>query len=193
MKFFITLILTIFTTCTIAGPLGVDMGMSYDTLNKNIKLKQIKPFLYSTVSLPKNHPDFDNYRLLITPKHGLCKVVAWSNSVKTSVYGEEIRYKFEKIEAALSQKYGEGKKYDFLRSGSIWNEPRDWTIGLQKNERILAKFWTSGASELPDSINTIALKAHATDTEIGLIELGYEFKNYGECIDWIKAEENSSL
>jgi len=66
-------------------------------------------------------------------------------------------------------------------------------MGLRKNERTLAEYWTSDTTELPDNIHAIALKAHAVGTEAGLIELGYEFKNSDECIDWIKAQENSSL
>ena len=193
MKFWIALLVSVSTTSTMAGPLGLDMGMPYDSLNKSMKLKQVKPFLYSTPSLPKGHSDFDDYRLLITPKHGLCKVIAWSKAIQTSVYGEGLRDKFEKIESAISQKYGQGKKYDFLRSGSIWNEQRDWMMGLRKNERRLAEFWTSDTTELPDNIHVIALKAHAAGTETGLIELVYQFKNSDECIDWIKAQENSSL
>ena len=118
MKFWIALLVSVSTTSTMAGPLGLDMGMPYDSLNKSMKLKQVKPFLYSTPSLPKGHSDFDDYRLLITPKHGLCKVIAWSKAIQTSVYGEGLRDKFEKIESAISQKYGQGKKYDFLRSGT---------------------------------------------------------------------------
>ncbi|WP_157353556.1 hypothetical protein [Aromatoleum toluclasticum] len=193
MKFWIALLVNISATGAIAGPLGLDMGMSYDILSKNIKLKQVKPFLYSTPSLQKDHSDFDDYQLLITPKHGLCKVVAWSKAIPTSVYGEGLKDKFEKIETAISQKYGQGKKFDLLRSGSIWNEQRDWMMGLRKNERTLAEFWTDDSSELPDNIHIIALKAHAAGTETGLIELGYEFKNSSECIDWIKSQENSSL
>ncbi len=193
MKFWVALFLSISATSAVAGPFGLDMGMPYDVLSKSMKLKQVKPFLYSTPSLPKGHSDFDDYRLLVTPKHGLCKVIAWSKSISTSVYGEGLSDKFEKIESAISQKYGQGKKFDFLRSGSIWNEQRDWMMGLRKNERTLAEFWTDESSELPDNIHVIALKAHAAGTEAGLIELGYEFKNSNECIDWIKSQENSSL
>ncbi len=193
MKRWIALLVSISATSSIAGPLGLDMGMPYDTLVKSMKLKQIKPFLYGTPSLPKGHSDFDDYRLLITPQHGLCKVVALSKAIPTSVFGEELKDKFEKIESAISQKYGQGKRYDFLRSGSIWSEPRDWMMGLRKNERTLAEFWTGDTSQLPDNIHVIALKTHATSTEDGLIELGYEFKNSNDCIEWIKSQENSSL
>jgi hypothetical protein len=193
MKFWPLLLVISFTTSAIAGPLGLDMGMSYGILSKSIKLKQVKPFIYSTPSLPKGHSDFEMYQLVITPKHGLCKVIALSKDVSTSVYGEGLKDKHEKLETAVSQKYGHAKRYDFLQSGSIWNESRDWMMGLLKNERTLAAYWTDEASELPDNIHAIALKAHALRTEIGYIELGYEFKNSDECIDWIRSQENSSL
>lgn len=193
MKVWPALLVTFITANAMAGPLGLDMGMSYDLLNKSIKLKQVQSFLYSTSSLPKGHSKFEEYRLQITPKHGLCKVIAWSKSIPTSVYGDGLIDKFEKLESAISQKYGQGKKFDYLRSGSIWNEPRDWMIGLRKEERTLKTYWIDNRLKLPENIHVIALEAHAIDKETGLIELAYEFKNNSECIEWIRSQENSSL
>jgi hypothetical protein len=194
MKFWPALLLsTIITTNAMAGPLGLDMGMSYELLNKSIQMKQVSPYLYETSSLPKGHFDFGTYLLLITPKHGLCKVVAVSKPIPTNVYGEGLKKEFEKLESVLSQKYGQGKKFDLLNGGSIWNEQRDWMMGLRKKERTLVVFWQNDVSELPDNIYIIQLEASARSKEIGSIEIGYEFKNSNECIDWLNSQRDSSL
>ncbi len=189
---FVSALLAISTT-TYAGPFGLDMGTPLAELNKLMKLKLEKTALYSTPSVPKPHPDFDDYRLVVTPNHGLCKVIAWSRIISTSVYGTELVNKFSDVESALNAKYGASKRYDFLRSGSIWNEPRDWTMGLLKKERTLTSYWTNEAHELPENVETIELQAMAIGTEQAMIRLGYEFKNSSQCIDWIKSQKDSSL
>ena len=172
---------------------GTDMGTSLSSLNKQLKLKAESQYLYSTSTLPKGHPDFDNYWLLVTSKHGLCKVTAYIDRVNTNVYGEELILKFGNLETALSSKYGNGKKFDYLRAGSIWNERRDWMMGLLKKDRTLVTYWTKNELELPADIAAISLQADARGSDMGSITLSYEFNNSSECVEWIKQQKNSNL
>lgn len=176
-----------------AGPLGLEMGTSLNELQAIAKLKPEESYSYSTTSLPNGHPDFNDYRLVITPKHGLCKVSAWSQTISTSVYGTELLSTFDRYFEALTNKYGTGKRYDFLKAGSIWKESRDWMMSLVKKERSLAAFWTEKDLQLPDNIHGIRLQAYAFTTNAGLISIGYEFKNANDCMDWIKAQKDSKL
>jgi hypothetical protein len=176
-----------------SAPLGLEMGTPLAQLNKVMKLKLERPNLYSTPTVPNSHPDFDDYRLLVTPAHGLCKITAWSKTITTSIYGSELVSRFSSLEDALTTKYGSPKRYDFLRNGSIWNEPRDWMMGLNKKERVLAAFWDGEGREWPDKIQAIELEAVAVGTERAMIRLGYEFKNSSQCIDWIKSQKDSAL
>lgn len=189
---FAAVLLTVSVAAT-AGPFGLGMGTPLAELNKQIKLKPEKPALYSTPSVPKEHPDFDDYRLVVTPVHGLCKIIAWSKVISTSVYGTELVSKFSDLENALTTKYGNPKRYDFLREGSIWNERRDWMMGLRKKERTLTSYWTNEDRELPDNVQAIELEAMAISTEQAMIKLGYEFKNSDQCVDWIRSQKDSAL
>lgn len=176
-----------------AGPLGLDMGTPLDTLQAKVKLKTEGPNYYSTPSLPDGHPDFNDYRLVITPKHGLCKFSAWTPGISTSVYGNELLSSFDRLYSALTAKYGSAKRFDFLRSGSIWKDDRDWMMALLKKERSLVAYWTEKELQLPDNISAIKLEAYANNTSTGMIALGYEFKNASDCIDWIRAAKDSKL
>jgi hypothetical protein len=158
-----------------------------------MKLKMERPNLYSTPAVPKPHPDFDDYRLIVTPTHGLCKISAWSKSLTTSVYGTELVSKFSSIEDALTAKYGSPRRYDFLRSGSIWDEPRDWMMALVKKERTLVSYWSGEGRNWPDNIQSISVEAVAVGTEHAIIKLDYDFKNSSECIEWINSRKDSSL
>jgi hypothetical protein len=186
-------VLLIFSTAVQAGPFGLDMGTPLADLKRQMKLKLVKPAYYSTHSVPKSHPDFNEYRLLVTPAHGLCKIVAWSKVVSTSVYGTELVSKFSALESALTTKYGNPTQYDFLREGSIWSERRDWMMGLHKSERTLKSYWTNEDRELPENVQAIELEAMAISIEQATVKLAYEFKNADDCVDWIKSQKNSAL
>lgn len=176
-----------------AGPFGLDMGTPLVELNKQMKLKLEITGVYSTPSVPKGHLDFGGYQLIVTPAQGLCKIVAYSQVISTSVYGTELASKFSSLESALSSKYGKPKKFDFLKGGSIWKEPRDWMAGLLKKERMLVSYWTMKDSDLPEGIQEIQLKAVAISTEEARVTLGYEFKNFDQCSVSLKAQIDSPL
>ena len=181
------------STCAIAGPFGLEMGLTYEVLNKSLALKKFDQFIYVTKTVPNSHPAFTNYMLVITPKHGLCKISASTDNIRTSVYGDELRQKFDDIESAISQKYGKGKKYDFLRVGSIWDEQRDWMMALHKEERTLREYWTTKELKLPDAIYGITLEAAAPSTGSGYIRLAYQFENGNECLEFLNSQGNPSL
>lgn len=176
-----------------AGPFGLDMGTPLVELNKQMKLKLVSTGGYSTPSVPKGHPYFDDYRLVVAPDQGLCKIIAYSIVISTSVYGTELVDKFSDLESALTTKYGKPEKLDYLKSGSIWKEPRDWMIGLLKKERTLTSYWPHKGRELPESIQSIKLDAMAISTEGAMIALIYQFKNFKQCSDRIKSQRDSAL
>lgn len=186
-------LLIVISTIVCAGPFGFDKGTSSAELGKKIKLKQEGAFSYSSPLAPKPHSDFDDYRLLITPIHGLCKVTAWTPQINVSVYGTELLGKFDSIDQAISAKYGNGKRYDFLKAGSIWREDNEWMTSLEKKERVLMKHWNDKQSPMPDNIIGITLEAVASSRTSSMIRLTYAFSNEGECIDWVQSQKNSSL
>jgi hypothetical protein len=150
-------------------------------------------YIYTTTSLPKGHPDFVSYLLWITPQHGLCKVKAISHFIPTNVYGEQLKVEFERLRTGLSNKYGRGKDYDFLQPGSIWKEPRDFMVGLKKQERVLATMWAAPNKPLPDNLGSVGVEAHAVSDDKGAIIITYESKDVDACTKWIRTQRDSSL
>jgi len=178
----------------LAGPLGLEMGTTLSDLKKITKLEKSDTFKYNTKSLPSGHSGFSDYDLLVTPEHGLCEIVAWTPNIRTSAYGDDLITLFRRFESSLQAKYGAGKAYDFLRAGSIWTAPRDWMMGLLKNERSLAMVWsTDAADKLQDNIQKISLKASALSTEVGVVTLKYEFNNFGDCENLKRSNNDSKL
>lgn len=184
----------IFSGSTFAGPLGLEKGMTLDELKKQGEFTSTNSVnVYTSKSLLRGHPDAQIYSAIVSPTLGLCKIVVATRDINTNAYGSDLKEKFDEIKSALSAKYGNSKDYDFLRSGSIWNEPRDWMMGLAKKERTLNSFWTTPENSMPDSIKAISIEALAIGNSKGYIRFGYEFDNITQCLEEMKSKSNANL
>lgn len=194
MKKLALIVLALIAPVAHAGPFGLEKGMRLEAVQRVATLKQVEPYVYSTPRLPESHPIFKDFRLIITPNHGLCKFVAWSDGINTSVYGDELRQVYDNIYSALERKYGSNLKFDHLNAGSIWDERRDWMMGLYKKERTLSTYWDEEEkSSLSDQLQAVTLKAIAVSQNVGLISVTYEFDNAASCLDFVRQTDNSAL
>lgn len=184
-----------FSYPSFAGPFGLEMGM---TLSQLKKISDVKPskvsYIYLASKLPKGNNSFEEYSLFISPKTGLCKIRGIGKDIDTSVYGTAIISEFDKIDQLLSNKYGERKKFDYLKSESIWSKDNEWTMALKLEERVLAAFWKEAyASKLSDNIKNILLQANGINQNKGYIDISYEFDNFSICSGEFKHMEQDSL
>ncbi|MBB6562178.1 hypothetical protein HNP48_004887 [Acidovorax soli] len=184
------------------GPMGVKMGLSVDELRQAIKLEDTEqPRVFLSDTAPSPHDAFEVYTYIATPDAGLCKMSAIGKTIKTSVYGNELRNGYASLKAALTEKYGKPTSdFDRLRQGSIWDEPRDWMMALFKKERTLTAFWDAEPDKkggrkitLPNELSIIRIFATAEGTEAGYITVSYAFTNEEACIAEIKKAKNKSL
>jgi hypothetical protein len=177
------------------GPFGLHAGMTKQELSRIGKLEQPEGSLsYSLSTVPLPHRSFESYMVVITDKAGLCKISAIGKTVFSSVYGTELQSAFDDVEEALTKKYGSHERTDGLRSGSIWDEPKDWMMGLHQKERYLATYWfLDRGATLSDHIVAIALEAHALSGNKGWLELSYEFDNFKACKDELTSKSNDAL
>ncbi|MDR2875098.1 MAG: hypothetical protein LBV44_04130 [Methylobacillus sp.] len=177
------------------GPFGLSQGITLEQSQKIMPLKKEGDFVYSTPKVPSPHNAFENYMLVITPQHGLCKITAIGNAINNDAYGDSIREKFDTLLEALSQKYGKVEKFDYLNADSIWSKPRDWMMGLVTEERRLAAFWMRGDKgvSLPSEIASIGIHAKGLRSDSGYITLDYEFSNFDDCFEWVETQSNSAL
>ncbi len=175
------------------GPFGFEAGMTkqrIETLIGKIKPHDEVEDVYETNKAPRGHKDFEDFSLFISPSRGLVKITALSADIETSVYGNELRSKFSEIEQEITNIYGQGRKFDFLRSGSIWDEPKYFMTGLLTKERSLQTFWSAGdGQELKNNITGIRLEAVALRQNVGYLFLGYEFVGYEEYSEGKKEQE----
>lgn len=179
-----------------AEPFGFHMGMSLAELRKTVPLvaDSTSSYLFSTTTAPKPNSQFESYLLVVSPKYGLCKLSAIGTNVSTDGYGMEVKQRFSDIKAALTDKYGPSKSYDFLHAGSIWDENQDWMMGIAEHERDMVTFWDSDEhSTLPSNLTAIELQAHALSAHIGYVNVAYQANTGAACLKEMKAANNSTF
>ncbi len=180
------------------GPFGLEAGLSKKNI-EDMTGEELKPVvnsanLYTLESLPKKNADFEAYGLLISPKAGLCQIRAIGKNVDTDSYGIALKSKYEELSGSLSSIYGKAEKNDFLLSGSIWKEPQDWMMALNKKERFLSAEW-KGTKEAPlkNNLLSVSIEVRANGSSQGYVFLQYDFSNSEICKAEIEGAKKSSL
>jgi hypothetical protein len=191
MRNFLTaLVLIALPTVANGQALGVRMG---DPVNKYAG-KWSSEGVYE-IRVPEPNSEFESYLAFATPSAGICKVVAVGKTHKNDDYGTGVRAAYEVLRAALTARYGRNKSFDFLRSGALWDEPREWVWSIYKDERTLSTFWDAEEqSTLPSSLQAVALEVNsARPTSGAYLSLGYEFSNMASCKGALTARDNRGL
>ena len=159
------------------GAFGVAMGQPVSSLKV---VKKLQGNTYE-VEVPKPNSEFEEYIVMAAPNTGVCKISALGKTHLNDRYGSDVRSAFDHLHAALVVRYGTAKDFDFLRAGSIWNDPQDFHMGVLKKERTLTSFWDrDNGSTLPVQLTSIMLDTRAVSSG-PYVALSYEFANFGKC------------
>jgi hypothetical protein len=178
-----------------SGPFGFEPGMTRDQVIQLVgkqAIKESKGDVLVLTTAPKPHSAFESYLVVISPEKGVVKVVAIGNTVQTNGYGQELKDAYTAVVDGATQKYGTPtNSFDFLPSGSMWQEPQYWLMGLLKKDRELQTFW-----QFKDPVNhitVISVEASAMNSEAGYITCGYEFQGFHDYLTAKKARQNDNF
>ncbi|MEI7665797.1 MAG: hypothetical protein WCI65_07105 [Synechococcaceae cyanobacterium ELA263] len=175
---------------------GLKMGEAISSIiSKGINLKPTGTSnLYKATSILPGNKMFDNYRFFIVKGVGLCQITGWIPVIEDSGYGEQTQARFSQLYEMLTSKYGLSKKFDFLRSGSIWNGSSEWVMSLMQKDRYLIAIWSEQqGSKLPPDIKGIMLNTVGAGPQSALISIQYEFRNIDKCVAVDKKEAAANL
>lgn len=180
------------------GPFGLEEGLSKENIEQMIGqplvLVEGTKNLYLTQSMPKENDSFEKYALLISPKVGLCQIRALGRDIATDSFGIALQGKFNDLRDLLNSIYGRGKTSDFLLTGSIWKDPQDWMMSLNKKERALATEWSERSDAMVKSkLIEIDMEARAPSSQSGYIFLQHTFDNNSACQTELENEKKSAL
>ena len=186
------IILGLFVQSAIAGPFGLEMGMSIKKIDP--KAKEVSPGMYTTSKVPKPHSAFENYVVQVGKKNGLCWIKAIGKDISTSSYGIELKSAFSSMSEKLSKTYGKNETTDLLMPGSIWKEPNEFIMAMIKKERFLMAIWDKEkGSKLKGNLKQIGLIAKPGGRSKGYLSHEYSFLNSEACDKEIAAQEDDAL
>lgn len=178
-----------------AGPFGIEMGWTYDQLVSNGVKVIGDPYVDNNVASyevapEKTHSSFDYYIVRIDEKEGVYSIEAYG-SIQTNEFGTQAKEAYENMKQQLSKGYGKPIELEYLKSGSIWDEPRDWMMGLVKQERTCSSFWMFEGRA--DHLQSVLLDLTAKYTDTGRLVLRYESDKTHEILERVKASQASVL
>ncbi len=178
-----------------AGPFSIEMGWTYDQLVASGVQILDTPYINNNVvsflvAPEKTHPSFDCYIVRIDEKEGVYDIEA-HGTVSTNEYGTQVKESYESIKQQLVGNYDEPIVVEYLHSGSIWDEPRDWMMSLVKQERTCLSFWTFEGRA--DCLECVTLELTAEYSNTGNLGLIYQSDKTHEILERLKFSQASVL
>lgn len=176
-----------------SGPFGLSMGMTLEQIiNKTGKNPELVNNDLYRVKPPKTHDMFESYIVQISPTFGVVWIKAIGKDIVTNGNGTQLKVAFNDLVSSIEKTYGKYDRVDYLSSGSIWDEPEDFMIGLAKQDRYLMAGWEKKyGSTLPDDITTIGVTATANSSSEGYISLEYYSPNEEKVAAEKKAKQDA--
>lgn len=176
------------------GPFGLTMGMSKEELGTLESTRNPDMYKLEDVPIPSDH--FDDYYLMVGDEVGLCVVRTVKGPIDSNRFGHGIKREYEQLQDALVKRYGKGEDdIDMLMPGSLWDEPEDFMMGLQREDRQLFTLWTgeANAAMAASSLSAILLEAKGLSSSKGALVLQYEFDNAEACRERSRELKNKGL
>lgn len=175
-------------------PFGFEMGMTkaqvIAVVGKDaVKDEEGDAMVLSTAPTP--YSDIDEYILMLSPKQGLLKVVGFTKKIETDQEGDQLKDEFNKIVAAVTNKYGTPQMLDFIRnqdeSGAEY-----WMMSLNDKERTLEANWNYGDhGHGGDTQTGVYVEAQAPGINSGQVVIGYEFPGWNSYVKSRSKKQNS--
>ena len=177
---FLLAVLSLTPGSSIAGPFGLEQGMTLSDLGN--ATESIVPGKYRLDTVPNPNPAFEEYIVQVGSNSGLCWIKAISADIDTNPYGAELKADFNTMKGIVEDIYGLHKVIDGVILGSEWNAASDWMKALLHEERLLAAFWDRhSGSTLPGNLIAIDLVASPSTHNSGYIAIEYSFSNIANC------------
>jgi len=180
LSFLGVLAVAVAPTMASAQAFGVQKG---DPVSKHAGKRHNDSATMFVISVPDPNPEFELYVASAAPGVGICRVTGIGKTYKNDEYGTSAKAAYDRFKSALTSRYGNSKAFDFLRSGALWDEPREWVWSIYKDERTLSSYWDEEEhSNLPAGLLSVSLKARSVNPSSGAyLTVTYEFTNLEQC------------
>lgn len=179
----ITILILMLPISIFASPFGLEMGMTLEEITEACNGEEphkIQDEIY-LIKPEKSHPLFEEYAVYVNDKTGLYQIRAFSSSIESNKYGEEIKNAFSNLKDRIKKTYGIPEIIDTVdrNISSFYQTDEYWFKTLKEGSRKLYAIWGEKQS-LKDNLVTITLECTADRGFLdgyGHITLYYYFSN----------------
>ena len=173
MKRAIASIVALLAMVANAGPFGYEMGQKIEGAPDEEQAADGRSYRF----VEDVHNPFSTIAVYYTAQTGVCEIRAFiAIDADSDSYGTQHRERADWLAEQIEAKYGKPTNtFDVLSPGSIWSESKYWLMGIRKNERYYTYFWTD--PPYPNEIESISVQVM-----FGLVQLGYQFSNFSQCV-----------
>ena len=143
------------------------------------------------VEAPSPFPEFQVYAVTFHDSTGVCNIWAVGKTYEDDEWGIAVKSSYEKLITTLSKKYGSVRREEFLQPGSLWDEPDEFSMSIDKNQRSHKAIWDIKTEE-PTRTSKIILNVSAEwpDTNLDIL---YESSDSSKCERALDEEVEGSL
>jgi len=184
-----------------AGPFGIDMGASLERFSVQQDAEGI-----AVIDAPDAHEDFTFYMVVHHKNFGVCAVQARTDTIKSNVFGDQIKERFYEMREDLREIYGEPEDFDFMAPAKTKRtfvevidgddkEPEEWMRSILKKKRVFSSVWNKNRKpDMKDNISNIIIEPFVNPSTgkrsegSGYLVIRYEFNNFEECRYSIESE-----
>lgn len=181
--------LIFFSSNSVAGAFGLEMGKKFEDY-PSVNFKKLEGTSYQVTNIPIPNRLMEMYVVAYTENTGICFIKGVSKDIATSSYGTELNTQYNSISDALNKKYLGSytrEKTNYLQSGSLWNEPRDYMMSLITKERYIFTSWE--AKSYSSDVAQIFLAQSALSQDEGYIMLEYYGRGWDSCQEEAKKDD----
>lgn len=174
------------------GPFGISMGIDASTLPGCSLSSSGHPGMYLCKSVPKPHPDIEEYFIFSPRDVGICRIVAVGRDISDSGNGGRTRQKTDEIAAQIATSYGQWtKRWDFLHVGALFTEDVYWLMAVRKDERTYGYVWSDGNFASKNAVKELMVTAKASKSDTGYVSIQFDFSNRDKCDESKKKSEGA--
>ncbi len=142
---------------------------------------------------PNPHPNLEKYEIWHLPKQGICRITAYGYLNDDDAYGSASLTVYDKLNRALTEKYGIGENIENLRPDAIWTKERDFVMSVAQSERRHQTVWEPPTDIDENSIRKIVLSIDAAGANMSWVELTYFPMKFEVCESDAQVGESDSL
>lgn len=94
------------------------------------------------VKAPNPYPEFEQYAVRYSDRTGVCEIFGFGRGYANDDWGFEIKSAYEKLIGALSKKYGDFIRSEFILPDSTFDKENEFAISIHMNERFHKATWS---------------------------------------------------